>query len=110
MFPVIAATRCYCSLINLPIKPVCPPLHHFSAFVEILSMVVNSTHRTAVGMCQLHFNSISGPFVLVHNRAEFMPESVTAFQTLIADLFDHKQYRVLADWLFLIVAAGKNKL
>ncbi len=40
--------------------------------------------------------------MLVHNRAEFMPESVTAFQPLIADLFDHKQYRVLADWLLLI--------
>jgi len=47
--------------------------------------------------------------VLVHNRAEFMPESVTAFQTFIADLFDHKQYRVLADWLLLIVAPGKNQ-
>ncbi|ACD07853.1 conserved hypothetical protein [Shigella boydii CDC 3083-94] len=27
------------------IKPVvCPPLHHFSALIEILSMVVNSTN------------------------------------------------------------------
>ena len=95
---------------NIFIKPVRPPLHHFSALIEILSMVVNPAHRSAVGMCQLHFNSVSRPFVLVHNRAEFMPESVTAFQTLIADLFDHKQYRVLADWLLLIVAPGKNKL
>ena len=73
-------------------------------------MVVNTAHRSAVGMCQLHFNGVGRPFVLVHNRAEFMPESVTAFQTLIADLFDHKLYRVLADWLLLIVAPGKNKL
>ncbi len=66
-------------------------------------MVVNPAYRSAVGMCQLHFNGVGRPFVLVHNRAEFMPESVTAFQTFIADLFDHKQYRVLADWLLLIV-------
>lgn len=71
-------------------------------------MVVNPAHRSAVGMCQLHFNSVSRPFVLVHNRAEFMPESVTAFQTFIADLFDHKQYRILADWLLLIVAPAKT--
>lgn len=48
--------------------------------------------------------------MLVHNRAEFMPESVTAFQTFISNALDNKQYSVLADWLFLIVAPGKNKL
>ncbi len=42
---------------RLLINPIRPPLHHFSALIEILSMVVNSTHRSAVGMCQLHFDS-----------------------------------------------------
>lgn len=45
------------ALRHLFIKPVRPPLHHFSALIEILSMVVNSTHRSAVGMSELHFDS-----------------------------------------------------
>ncbi|SRN43868.1 Uncharacterised protein [Shigella flexneri] len=38
------SAQAWICLPNLLIKPIRPPLHHFSALIEILSMVVNSTN------------------------------------------------------------------
>ena len=85
------------------------PLHHLAAFIEVLSVIVNSTDVITFRMSQLPLDSIFGPSIFIEYRAELMSKPMSARKTFVADLTDDKQDGIFADGLRFIVAPWKYK-
>ena len=93
----------------LSVQIVCPPLHHRCSLIQVLGVIVCSSHFVALQVSELQFNVLVREVVLMQDSGSQSAEAVAGHSALIAKMIQSEQNRIVAHRLVLIVRARKNK-
>ena len=85
------------------------PLEHFAAAIKILGVVVRSSNRVFVDVCQLHFYPRGVVALFVQDGTHGMPETVPGYSSRISNSTYQDVHRHFAHWFTVLNPTRENE-